>query len=55
MAVLMRVLRIYGRYVAIVVSLGLLLAGGVWLRAWVARWWKTRSRAVLGHSTHPAP
>jgi hypothetical protein len=50
MAVLIRVLRIYGWYVAIVVSLGLLLAGGVWLRASLARWWKRRSRAALGHS-----
>jgi hypothetical protein len=50
MAVLIRVLRIYGWYVAIVVGLGLLLAGVVWLRASVARWWKSRSRAALGHS-----
>jgi hypothetical protein len=50
MAVLIRVLSIYGWYVTIVVGLGLLLAGVVWLRASVARWWKSRSRAVLGHS-----
>jgi hypothetical protein len=48
MGVLIRVLRIYGWYVAIVLGLGLLLAGVVWLRASVARWWKSRSRAALG-------
>jgi membrane protein implicated in regulation of membrane protease activity len=53
MAFLIWVLRIYGWYVAAVVSLGLLLASVVWLRAWVARR-NNRARAELGHSSHPA-
>jgi hypothetical protein len=55
MAFLIWLLRIYGWYVAAVVSLSLLLASVVWLRAWVARWWKNRVRAELGHATHPGP
>jgi membrane protein implicated in regulation of membrane protease activity len=54
MAFLIQLLRIYGWYVAAVVSLGLVLASVVWLRAWVARWRKNRVPAELGRSSHPA-
>jgi hypothetical protein len=52
MVLLLGVLRIYGWYVATMVTLNLLLVAVVWLRRRVARLWKKRGRPGLGHSAH---
>jgi hypothetical protein len=49
---LIRVLRLYGWYVATVMAFGLLLVVAVWLRWSLARWCNNRVGGRRGHS-HP--
>jgi hypothetical protein len=52
MATLVGVLRIYGWYIAILVSVGLLLAAALWLRGSVRRWRESRVQPGLGRPAH---